>query len=121
MSEPATLVRELERGDEVRIPDVGPAQVLLPAPREATTLEPGVAHAVFAHPSGRTIGLNWAPPAGDADWEELRLLADEDGYQHALLLRPGAEVRLLTRRPPGQPDDWEDRGEVTGIERADDS
>lgn len=117
MAEPAALVRELDRGDEVQIPDVGPAQVLLPAPREATTLEPGVAHAVFAHPSGRTIGLNWAPSAGDADWEELRLLADEDGVQHALLLRRDGEVRLLTRRPPGQPDDWEDRGAVTTIER----
>ena len=117
MSGPAPLVRELDRGEEIRIPEVGDAQVILEGPREATTLDPGVAHLVFAHPSGRTIGLNWAPPDGEADWDVIRLLADEEGFQHALLVRPDDTVRLLTRRPPGQPDDWEDRGTVQTVER----
>lgn len=118
-----TAVRDLHRGDTLRIatPAVGDVTVLVPHPRESTRVEPGVEHLVFTRPNGRMVGLNWAPTDADPAWEECTLVADDDGYQHALLVRANDEVRLLTRREPGRPDDWEDRGRVTALERVDDS
>lgn len=109
-------VRELELNDVVQLtePDIGQATVLVPEPRETTTLESGEEHFVFTHHSGRMIGLNW--DAGDGEWTECVLVRDTDGFHHAILCQPDGEVRLLTRREPGQPDDWEDRGDVTRME-----
>lgn len=112
-----TVVRELERNDVVQLtePDIGETTVLVPEPRETTTLNSGEEHFVFTHHSGRMIGLNWDAP-DDGEWDECVLVRDTDGYHHALLSRPNGETYLLTRREPGLPDDWEDRGVVTGIE-----
>lgn len=110
-------VRDLERNDVVHLsePDIGEVTVLIPEPRKTTTLTSGEEHFVFAHHSGRLIGLNW-DASDDGEWDECILVRDTDGYHHVLLCRPGGEVRLLTRREPGQPDDWENRGVVTEME-----
>jgi hypothetical protein len=120
MSETATVVRDLNRGDTVRVtePDIGEVSVLVYRPQETAEVAPGIQQFVFTHESGRIIGMNRSLGVDeDDDWDACRLVADPDGFQHALLLRGNGEVHLHTRREPGQPEDWEHRGVVEGIER----
>jgi hypothetical protein len=120
MSETATVVRDLNRGDTVRVtePDIGEVSVLVYRPQETAEVAPGIQQFVFTHESGRIIGMNRSLGVDeDDDWDACRLVADPDGFQHALLLRGNGEVHLHTRREPGQPEDWEHRGVVKGIER----
>jgi hypothetical protein len=120
MSETATVVRDLNHGDTVRVtePDIGEVSVLVYRPQETAEVAPGIQQFVFTHESGRIIGMNRSLGVDeDDDWDACRLVADPDGFQHALLLRGNGEVHLHTRREPGQPEDWEHRGVVEGIER----
>ena len=120
MSETATVVRDLNRGDTVRVtePDIGEVSVLVYRPQETAEVAPGIQQFVFTHESGRIVGMNRSLGVDeDDDWDACRLVADPDGFQHALLLRGNGEVHLHTRREPGQPEDWEHRGVVEGIER----
>lgn len=122
MSETATVVRDLDRGDVVRVtdPDIGEVSVLVYGPQETTELAPGIQQFVFTHESGRVIGMNRSLGTDeDGDWDACRLVVDEDGLQHALLVRPSGEIHLHTRREPGQPEDWEHRGVVRSLEPAD--
>lgn len=118
MGDIASVVRGLNRNQQLRLtdPDVGEITVMIPEPRETADVTPGVKHFVFTHASGRMIGLNWeVPDDSDDTWEECTLVADADRWQHVLILRGNGEVHLLTRREPGEPDDWEDRGMVNEI------
>lgn len=120
MSETATVVRDLNRGDTVRVtePDIGEVSVLVYRPQETAEVAPGIQQFVFTHESGRIVGMNRSLGVDeDDDWDACRLVADPNGFQHALLLRGNGEVHLHTRREPGQPEDWEHRGVVEGIER----
>jgi hypothetical protein len=120
MSEIATAVRDLSRGDTVRVtdPDIGEVGVLVQRPQETAEVAPGIQQFVFTHESGRIIGMNRSlGPDEDDGWDACRLVADPDGFQHALLLRSNGDVHLHTRREPGQPEDWEHRGLVEGLER----
>lgn len=119
MPDPGTVVRDLTRGDTVRVtnPDIGEVSVVVRRPQETAEIAPGIQQFVFTHQSGRIIGMNRTLAANeDDDWEVCRLVVDEDGFQHVLLLRPNGELHLYTRREPGEPDDWEHRGIVHGIE-----
>ncbi|WP_276259113.1 hypothetical protein [Haloglomus litoreum] len=121
MPEIATAVRDLSRGDTVRVtdPDIGEVEVLIQRPQETAEVAPGIQQFVFTHQSGRIIGMNRSLGVDeDDDWDVCRLVADPDGFQHALLLRSNGDVHLHTRREPGQPEDWEHRGVVEGLERA---
>lgn len=118
MEDVASIVRGLNRNQQLRLtdPDVGEVAVMIPEPRETADVAPGVKQFVFTHVSGRMIGLNWeVPDDGDDTWEECTLVADADGWQHVLLLRENGEVHLLTRHEPGEPDDWENRGIVNDL------
>jgi hypothetical protein len=122
MPEAATVVRNLDHGDTVRLtdPDVGVVSVVIYRPQETAEIGPGIQQFVFTHESGRIIGMNRSLDSNeDSDWEACPLVVDEDGFQHALLVRPSGEVHLHTRREPGQPEDWEHRGVVGGIQRLD--
>lgn len=122
MPEAATVVRNLDHGDAVRVtdPDIGEVSVIVYRPQETTELGPGIQQFVFTHESGRIIGMNRSIDLEESgDWEACPLVIDEDGYQHALLVRPNGEVHIHTRREPGQPEDWEHRGVVGSIERLD--
>jgi hypothetical protein len=119
MSEPATVVRNLDHGDVVRVtdPDVGEVSVVVYEPQETAEIAPGVQQFVFTHESGRIIGMNRNLGLDDDDgWEACRLVVDDDGFQHALLLRSNGDVHLHTRREPGQPEDWEHRGVVEQLD-----
>lgn len=119
MSESATVVRNLDHGDLVRVtdPDIGEVSVIVYRPQETAQIAPGVQQFVFTHESGQIIGMNRSLEMDeDDDWDACRLVVDEDGYQHALLVRPSGEVHLHTRREPGQPEDWEHRGVVRHLE-----
>ena len=122
MPEPATVVRNLDHGDTVRVsePDIGEVSVVVYRPRETAEIGPGIQQFAFTHESGRIIGMNRSlDPNEDSDWDACPLVIDEDGYQHALLTRSSGEVHLHTRREPGQPEDWEHRGVIGGIEPLD--
>lgn len=119
MSKSATVVRNLDHGDIVRVtdPDIGEVSVIVYRPQETAEIAPGIQQFVFTHESGQIIGMNRSLETDEDDgWDACRLVVDEDGYQHALLVRPSGEVHLHTRREPGQPEDWEHRGVVGGIE-----
>lgn len=119
MAETDEVVRDLQRGDTVRVtdPDIGEVSVLIYRPQETGEVAPGIQQFVFTHESGRIIGMNRAlGPDEDDGWDACRLVTDEDDFQHVLLLRPDGEVHLHTRREPGQPEDWEHRGVVESIE-----
>lgn len=117
MSETATRLRNVERGEtfEIRDPEVGEVSVFATEPQQSTTMADGVVHFVFTHESGRMIGLNWTPPQGAGDWSDCILVADEDGYHHGLITTTDGETVLVTRREPGRPDDWEIRGAVSDL------
>lgn len=120
MSETATVVKELNRGDRLRVsdPDVGEVSVIVYAPQETAEVAPGIQQFVFTHEAGRIIGMNRSLGVDeDAGWDVCRLVVDEDGFQHALLVRSNGDVHLHTRREPGQPEDWEHRGVVEAVER----
>lgn len=122
MSKSATLVRNLDHGDAVRVtnPDIGEVSVIVHRPQETAKIAPGIQQFVFTHESGRIIGMNRSLEIDENDgWDVCRLVVDEDGYQHVLLIRPSGEVHLHTRREPGQPDDWKHRGVIGSIERLD--
>jgi hypothetical protein len=122
MSEAATVVRNLDHGDTVRVsdPDVGEVTVVIYRPQETAEIGPGIQQFVFTHESGRIIGMNRSLDIDEeSDWDACPLVVDEDGFQHTLLVRPSGEVHLHTRREPGQPEDWEHRGVVCDIERLD--
>jgi hypothetical protein len=115
MPTPATVVRNLDHGDSVRVtdPDIGDVSVIVYRPTETADVAPGVQQFVFTHESGRIIGMNRTLGVDEeSDWEACPLVVDEDGFQHALLLRADGDVHLHTRREPGQPEDWEHRGVV---------
>lgn len=122
MPEVATVVRNLDHGDAVRVtdPNIGEVSVLVYEPQETAEIAPGIQQFVFTHESGRMIGMNRSLGVDEDDgWDTCRLVADADGFQHALLIRPSGEVHLHTRQEPGQPDDWKHRGVVDDIERLD--
>jgi hypothetical protein len=122
MAEPATVVRNLDHGDVVRVtdPDIGEVSVIVHSPQETAEIGPGIQQFVFTHESGRIIGMNRSIDLDEDDgWDACRLVIDEDGYQHALLVRASGDVHLHTRREPGQPEDWEHRGLVESLEPLD--
>lgn len=119
MTETATVVRNLDHGDRVRMtdPDIGEVSVIVYRPQETAEIAPGIQQFVFTHNSGQIIGMNRSLEMDeDDDWDACPLVVDEDGYQHALLVRPSGEVHLHTRQEPGQPEDWEHRGVVRHLE-----
>lgn len=121
MAEAEVPIWDAEPGDRLSIesPDIGEVTVLLPNPRERTTLQDGRSHLVFVLGNGRMVGIN---VPDEIDVERCILVEDADGFQHALVRDDDGSSFLFTRRQPGQPDDWEERERFetsTVIETAD--
>lgn len=108
MAESQTSIWTVKRGNQLRVqtPDIGDVTVLVPKPREETTLPEGRDHAVFVRANGQMVGINFPP---ELEIERSILVEDEDLYQHVFAQTSSGEELVLTRRQPGQPDDWEQR------------